>query len=109
LLGLPTIRSYGEIPQFIQDNKFYIDLENRALFLTVTNQRWLALRLDCLGACLVFFVGYDLHFSKLTLTYLLQIAVFSVTGVGNISAAQIGLVLTYASKYPYNLTIFSYL
>ncbi|KAF5358861.1 hypothetical protein D9757_012680 [Collybiopsis confluens] len=38
-LGLPTIRSYGEIPQFVRDNKFYIDLENRALFLTVTNQR----------------------------------------------------------------------
>jgi ATP-binding cassette subfamily C (CFTR/MRP) protein 1 len=37
--GLPTIRSYGEIPRFIRDNKFYIDLENRALFLTVTNQR----------------------------------------------------------------------
>ncbi|KAF9074671.1 ABC protein [Rhodocollybia butyracea] len=81
LTGLPTIRSYGEIPQFIQDNKFYIDLENRALFLTVTNQRWLALRLDVLGACLVFFI-----------------AVFSVTGVGNISAAQIGLVLTYATQ-----------
>ncbi|KAF5358894.1 hypothetical protein D9757_011261 [Collybiopsis confluens] len=38
-LGLPTIRSYGEIPQFVRDNKFYIDMENRALFLTVTNQR----------------------------------------------------------------------
>ncbi|KAF5390738.1 hypothetical protein D9757_004569 [Collybiopsis confluens] len=40
LTGLPTIRSYGEIPQFVRDNKFYIDLENRALFLTVTNQRY---------------------------------------------------------------------
>lgn len=37
--GLPTIRSYGEIPRFIETNKYYIDLENRALFLTVTNQR----------------------------------------------------------------------
>lgn len=38
--GLPTIRSYGEIQRFVGENKFYIDLENRALFLTVTNQRW---------------------------------------------------------------------
>ncbi|KAJ4467870.1 ABC protein [Lentinula aciculospora] len=81
LTGLPTIRSYGEIPQFVRDNKFYIDLENRALFLTVTNQRWLAVRLDALGAFLVFFI-----------------AVFSVTGVGSINAAQIGLVLTYATQ-----------
>ncbi|KAJ3982159.1 P-loop containing nucleoside triphosphate hydrolase protein, partial [Lentinula detonsa] len=85
LTGLPTIRSYGEIPQFIRDNKFYIDLENRALFLTVTNQRhfrsWLAVRLDALGAFLVFFI-----------------AMFSVTGVGGINAAQIGLVLTYATS-----------
>ncbi|KAF5367245.1 hypothetical protein D9757_011696 [Collybiopsis confluens] len=26
LTGLPTIRSYGEIPQFVRDNRFYIDL-----------------------------------------------------------------------------------
>lgn len=39
LTGLPTIRSYGEMPRFIRDNKYYIDLENRALLLTVTNQR----------------------------------------------------------------------
>ncbi|KAJ7258689.1 hypothetical protein C8J57DRAFT_1515983 [Mycena rebaudengoi] len=28
------IRSYREIPRFVQDNKYNIDLENRALFLT---------------------------------------------------------------------------
>lgn len=39
-IGLPTIRSYGELPRFIEDNKWYIDLENRALLLTVTNQRY---------------------------------------------------------------------
>jgi ATP-binding cassette subfamily C (CFTR/MRP) protein 1 len=39
LSGLPTIRSYGEIDRFVADNQYYIDLENRALFLSVTNQR----------------------------------------------------------------------
>lgn len=38
--GLPTIRSFGKIPRFIQDNQYYIDLENRALFITVTTQRY---------------------------------------------------------------------
>ncbi|KAJ6482353.1 hypothetical protein DFH09DRAFT_1340798 [Mycena vulgaris] len=33
------IRSYREISRFVQDNKYNIDLENRALFLTVKNQR----------------------------------------------------------------------
>jgi ATP-binding cassette subfamily C (CFTR/MRP) protein 1 len=50
LTGLPTIRAYGGINRFIAENAYYIDLENRALFLSVTNQRWLAVRLDFMGA-----------------------------------------------------------
>ncbi|KAJ4479332.1 ABC protein [Lentinula aciculospora] len=80
LTGLPTIRSYGKIPKFIQDNQYYIDLENRALFITVTTQRWLAIRVDCLGAVLVFFVS-----------------LFAVVGVSGVNAAQIGLILTYST------------
>lgn len=40
LSGLPTIRSYGEIPRFLHDNEYFTDLEDRAAFLTVTNQRY---------------------------------------------------------------------
>ncbi|KAK0469882.1 ABC protein [Desarmillaria tabescens] len=80
LTGLPTIRAYREIPRFVNDNRFYIDLENRALILTVTNQRWLAVRLDALGATLV-----------------LCVAIFAVVGVSGISPAEIGLVLTYST------------
>lgn len=78
LSGLPTIRSYGAVDRFINDNKYFVDLEDRALFLTVTNQRWLAIRLDFLGAIMVFIV-----------------AIFAVVGVSGINPAQIGLVLTY--------------
>jgi len=39
LAGLSTIRSYGEVPRFVHDENYYIDLENRALFLVQTNQR----------------------------------------------------------------------
>ncbi|KAJ7204157.1 ABC protein [Mycena pura] len=79
LTGLPTIRSYGELDRFVRDNKYYIDLENRALFLTVTNQRWLAVRLDALGSLLVFLVG-----------------ILAAVGPSGISAAQVGLILTYS-------------
>ncbi|KJA26268.1 hypothetical protein HYPSUDRAFT_36540 [Hypholoma sublateritium FD-334 SS-4] len=81
LTGLPTLRTYGEIPRFLRENAYYIDLENRALVLNITNQRWLAVRLDFCGAMLVFFV-----------------AIFAVCGVSGISAAQVGLILTYTTS-----------
>nr|GAT50189.1 ABC protein [Mycena chlorophos] len=81
LTGLPTIRSYGALPRFLEQNKKYIDLDDRALILTITNQRWLAIRLDACGAIMVFIV-----------------AVFAVVGVSGISPAQIGLVLTYTTQ-----------
>ncbi|EIN03766.1 ABC protein [Punctularia strigosozonata HHB-11173 SS5] len=81
LTGIPTIRSYKEIPRFIRENTYYIDLENRALFLTVTNQRWLAIRLDFCGGMMIF-----------------VIAMLVVNAVNGINAAQIGLVLTYTTQ-----------
>ncbi|KAF8899910.1 ABC protein [Gymnopilus junonius] len=81
LTGLPTLRTYGEIPRFLKDNAYYIDLENRALVLTVTNQRWLSIRLDFCGALLVFFV-----------------ALFGVLGISGTNAAQVGLILTYTTS-----------
>ncbi|TCD60600.1 hypothetical protein EIP91_009818 [Steccherinum ochraceum] len=81
LSGLPTIRSYGEVQRFLSDNEYYIDLEDRANFLVATNQRWLAIRLDFLGGIMVFVV-----------------AMLAVMGVSGISAAQIGLVLTYTTS-----------
>ncbi|KIO14752.1 hypothetical protein M404DRAFT_119962 [Pisolithus tinctorius Marx 270] len=76
--GLPTIRSYEATKRFITANRYYIDLEDRSLYLVITNQRWLSVRLDFMGAMLVFFV-----------------ALLTVTDVSGINAAQIGLVLTY--------------
>ncbi|THV02862.1 ABC transporter [Dendrothele bispora CBS 962.96] len=57
LSGLTTIRAYGETHRFKLDNEKRIDIENRAYWLTVTNQRWLGIRLDFLGALLTFVVS----------------------------------------------------
>ncbi|KAI0649348.1 ABC protein [Trametes meyenii] len=81
LSGLPTIRSYGEVNRFLRDNEYYIDLEDRAAFLTVTNQRWLAIRLDFLGGLMTFIV-----------------AILAVSNASGIDPAQIGLVLTYTTS-----------
>ncbi|KAG9048922.1 hypothetical protein FS837_011659 [Tulasnella sp. UAMH 9824] len=78
LSGLSTIRAYGEVSRFLRENEYFNDLEDRALFLTVTNQRWLAIRLDFMGAILIF-----------------TVAIMAVADVGGVNPAQIGLVLVY--------------
>ena len=57
LSGIATIRSYGESERFCADNIKRMDIENRAYYLTVINQRWLGIRLDMLGSLLTFAVA----------------------------------------------------
>lgn len=78
LSGLATIRAYGEADRFLLDNEKRVDIENRAYWLTVTNQRWLGIRLDFLGSLLTFIV-----------------AMLTVGTRFTISPAQTGLVLAY--------------
>ncbi|CAA7266944.1 unnamed protein product [Cyclocybe aegerita] len=78
LSGLATIRAYGEAERFRLDNEKRVDVENRAYWLTVTNQRWLGIRLDFLGALLTFIVSMLTVGTRFT-----------------ISPAQTGLVLSY--------------
>ncbi|KAK0469912.1 ABC transporter, partial [Desarmillaria tabescens] len=78
LTGLATIRAYGESERFLKENEERIDVENRAYWLTVTNQRWLSIRLDLLGALLTF-----------------SVAMLTVGTRFSISPAQTGLALSY--------------
>ncbi|GAA6031091.1 hypothetical protein JCM8097_004000 [Rhodosporidiobolus ruineniae] len=78
LSGLATVRAYGESGKFLKQNEAYIDLEDRAYFLTVINQRWLGLRLDFFGSCLTF-----------------AVAMFGVGTRTSVSPSQTGLVLSY--------------
>ncbi|KAG5350812.1 hypothetical protein C0989_009160 [Termitomyces sp. Mn162] len=68
LSGLATIRAYGESERFRLDNEARVDIENR----------WLGIRLDCLGALLTFTVSMLAVGTRFT-----------------ISPAQTGLVLSY--------------
>ncbi|KZO92802.1 ABC transporter [Calocera viscosa TUFC12733] len=78
LSGLATIRAYGEIPRFIDDNVKRTDIENRAYWLTMVNQRWLGVRLDFLGTLLT-----------------LVVSILAVASRNSISPAQTGVVLSY--------------
>ncbi|KKF94190.1 Oligomycin resistance ATP-dependent permease YOR1 [Ceratocystis platani] len=57
LSGVASIRAYGLKAQFLQELRESVDEMNAAYFLTFSNQRWLAVRLDFVGCLLVFTCG----------------------------------------------------
>ncbi|GAA6015718.1 hypothetical protein JCM10207_008773 [Rhodosporidiobolus poonsookiae] len=77
LTGLSTIRAFGEQERYLRGLESTVDVENRAALLTVINQRWLAIRLDTMGALLTFVV-----------------AIVAVAERTSIPASQTGLILS---------------
>ncbi|KHN96181.1 ABC transporter, transmembrane domain, type 1 [Metarhizium album ARSEF 1941] len=57
LSGLPTLKAFGVVERFVDDNAAKIDTENKAYWLSIAAMRWLNLRLDLSGAILVLGVG----------------------------------------------------
>jgi len=57
LSGVASIRAYGLKDRFIADLRKSIDDMDSAYYLTYSNQRWLSIRLDMIGNCLVFTTG----------------------------------------------------
>ncbi|KAH9989454.1 ABC transporter [Russula vinacea] len=78
LSGIATIRAYREEDRFFRENRDWVDIENRAYWLTVTNQRWLGLRIDFLGTLLI-----------------LSVSMLTVGTRFTISPAQTGVTLSY--------------
>lgn len=78
LSGLATVRAYQETQRFKDDHMRYVDIENRAYFFSICNQRFLGVRLDALGALLVFVV-----------------ALLATVGANTINPAEIGLALSF--------------
>eukprot|EP00898_Chlorokybus_atmophyticus_P006293 jgi/Chlat1/6665/Chrsp49S06158 len=58
LYGLSTVRAYAQAAQFIDINYNRVQESNRAYFASVTLNRWLGIRLETMGACIVFSVGF---------------------------------------------------
>ncbi|KAJ3095767.1 hypothetical protein HDU97_006553 [Phlyctochytrium planicorne] len=78
-VGIPTIRAYNVFDRFVARTEHLIDVSNSCSYIQVTAQRWLGMRLECIGNVLV-----------------LATALFSVCGRDTISAALSGLCLAYA-------------
>ena len=81
LTGLSTVRAYREQDRFIAMNEKFIDRMNGAYLLTITNQRWLGIRLDFTGTLLI-----------------LVVAILAVTSRFNVDPATTGLVLSYTMQ-----------
>ncbi|KAI4255845.1 MAG: hypothetical protein LQ352_002363 [Teloschistes flavicans] len=76
--GVSSIRAYGLEERFVDGIRGAVDQMNSAYYLTFSNQRWLAVRLDTIGNLLVFTTG-----------------ILVVTSRFNVNPSIAGLVLSY--------------
>ncbi|KAJ4353706.1 Transporter of the ATP-binding cassette (ABC) [Didymosphaeria variabile] len=89
LSGMTTIRAYGDERRFIRENLTKINTQHRPFIYLWAANRWLAFRVDVVGALVSFFAG-----------------VFVVRNVGRIDAGAAGLALTYAVTFTENVLWF---
>ena len=80
--GVSTIRAYKCENRFIATNESRIDFNQKAYYPSISSNRWLAIRLEFIGALIVF--GSALF------------SVFTIWFNGSIPASIIGLMLTYS-------------
>jgi ABC-type multidrug transport system fused ATPase/permease subunit len=89
LTGMTTIRAYGDERRFIRENYAKINTHNRPFIYLWAANRWLAFRVDVVGALVAFFAG-----------------VFVVLSVGKIDPGAAGLAMTYAVSFTENVLWF---
>ena len=82
LAGIATIRAFRHEARFKQDLNESVDRSMRANFASLCANRWLSLPLEFIGATTVFLVGC--------------LTLLEVTSQQRVSAALIGLIMSYA-------------
>jgi len=89
LSGMTTIRAYGDERRFIRENLAKINTQHRPFIYLWAANRWLAFRVDVVGALVAFSSG-----------------AFVILSVGYIDAGAAGLALTYAVTFTENVLWF---
>lgn len=89
LSGMTTIRAYGDERRFIRENLNKVNTHSRPFIYLWAANRWLAFRVDVVGALVSFFTG-----------------VFVILSVGRIDAGAAGLAMTYAVTFTENVLWF---
>nr|XP_033799380.1 canalicular multispecific organic anion transporter 1 [Geotrypetes seraphini] len=77
--GLSVIRAYGHQERFLQYNEKTIDINQKSVYTWIVSNRWLAIRLELVGNCTVFFS-----------------ALFAVLGKSTLNAGIVGLSISSA-------------
>ncbi|CAI5758999.1 unnamed protein product [Candida verbasci] len=78
LSGMATIKAYKATDRFLDKNNYLIDKMNEAYYLTIANQRWLAIHMDFVASL-----------------FALLIALLCVNRVFNVNASSVGLIVSY--------------
>ncbi|XP_062491143.1 multidrug resistance-associated protein 1 isoform X4 [Pezoporus occidentalis] len=79
LLGVSVIRAFEEQKRFIKQNDMKVDENQKAYYPSIVANRWLAVRLECVGNCIVLFA-----------------ALFAVMARNKLSAGLVGLSVSYS-------------
>lgn len=82
LVGITTIRAFGDERRFMLENLQKIDENNKPFFYLWVANRWLAFRIDMIGACVVFAAG-----------------VFILLNIKKLDSGLAGISLTYAISF----------
>uniref|UniRef100_A0A5F8GC72 Multidrug resistance-associated protein 1 n=1 Tax=Monodelphis domestica TaxID=13616 RepID=A0A5F8GC72_MONDO len=79
LLGVSVIRAFEEQQRFIRQSDLKVDENQKAYYPSIVANRWLAVRLECVGNCIVLFA-----------------ALFSVISRHSLSPGLVGLSVSYS-------------
>ncbi|KAI8964119.1 ABC transporter type 1, transmembrane domain-containing protein [Daldinia sp. FL1419] len=80
--GISTIRAYRQQERFELENEWRVDSNLRAYFPSISSNRWLAIRLEFLGAVIILGAA--------------GFAIISVTNHSGLSPGMVGLAMSYA-------------
>lgn len=80
--GISTIRAYRQQDRFMLENEWRVDANLRAYFPSVSANRWLAVRLEFIGAIVILAAA--------------SFAIISVVGGSNLDSGWVGLAMSYA-------------
>ncbi len=80
--GISTIRAYRQQERFEQENEYRVDSNLRAYFPSISANRWLAVRLEFLGAVVILGAA--------------GFSILSVTNYSGLGSGMVGLLMSYA-------------
>ncbi|XP_074870252.1 ATP-binding cassette sub-family C member 3 isoform X2 [Carettochelys insculpta] len=86
ITGTSVIRAYGRGNSFISVNDSKVDENQKSYYLNIVSNRWLGVRIEFIGNCVVFFA-----------------ALFAVLGRNNLNAGLVGLSVSYALQVTMSL------